>query len=136
MAGPGNEMTTSAASQGPIRATHADREQVVEALKAAFVQGRLDRDEFAQRIGRALGSRTYADLAALTADLPARPVSAPTPEPAQPPRPARKSAKNKKAVVALGGATVALPGIFLLLLMNADGPASRRPRRAGPVPRG
>jgi hypothetical protein len=97
-----------------MRASHADREQVVEALKAAFVQGRLDSDEFGLRIGRALGSRTYADLAALTADLPARPVSAPTPEPGQPPRPARKSAKNKKAVVALGGATVALPGIFLL----------------------
>ena len=41
-------------------------------LKAAFVQGRLDRDEFDLRVDRALASRTYADLAALTADIPTR----------------------------------------------------------------
>src|SRR5215471_18969883 len=37
----------------------------------AFVQGRLDRDEFGLRADRALASRTYADLATLTADIPA-----------------------------------------------------------------
>jgi Domain of unknown function (DUF1707) len=43
-------------------------------LKAAFVQGRLAKDEFDTRVGHALTSRTDADLAALTADLP-RPTS-------------------------------------------------------------
>jgi hypothetical protein len=40
-------------------------------LKAAFVQGRLAKDELDMRVGQALASRTYADLTALTADLPA-----------------------------------------------------------------
>ena len=40
-------------------------------LKAAFVQGRLTKDELDARAGRAFVSRTYAELAALTADIPA-----------------------------------------------------------------
>ena len=59
-----------------LRAGHADRERVIEALKAAFVDGRLTKDELAARTGRALAARTYADLAALTADLPAEPAAA------------------------------------------------------------
>ena len=39
-------------------------------LKAAFVQGRLTKDEFDLRVGQILASRTYADLDALTADIP------------------------------------------------------------------
>jgi hypothetical protein len=57
--------------RGHLRAAHADREQVIGVLKAAFVQGRLGMDELDARVGRALAARTYADLAALTADLPA-----------------------------------------------------------------
>ena len=91
MAGPGNEITAGATGRGRLRASHADREQVIEALKAAFVHGRLDRDEFDLRMGRALASRTYADLAALTADIPARPTRARLPEPA-------RESVNKKAV--------------------------------------
>jgi len=45
-------------------------------LKAAFVQGRLSKDEFDLRVGQALASRTFADLAVLTADLPAGLVTA------------------------------------------------------------
>jgi len=48
-------------------------------LKAAFVQGRLAKDEFDLRVGEALASRTCADLAALTADLPAGLAAAPPP---------------------------------------------------------
>jgi capsular polysaccharide biosynthesis protein len=47
------------------------REHVVDVLKAAFVQGRLTKDEFDQRMGQALGSRIFAELTATTADLPA-----------------------------------------------------------------
>ena len=68
------------AGRGDLRASHADREQVIGVLKAAFVQGRLERDEFDVRAGQAFASRTYADLAALTADLPAGLAAAqPTP---------------------------------------------------------
>jgi hypothetical protein len=44
---------------------------VVELLKAAFVEDRLTEEELDTRVGQALASRTYADLAAVTADIPA-----------------------------------------------------------------
>jgi Domain of unknown function (DUF1707) len=69
--GPGDEMAAGAAGRGRLRASHADREQVIGTLKAAFVQGRLAKDELDARVGQTLASRTYADLAAVTADLPA-----------------------------------------------------------------
>ena len=71
MAGPGDELATVAGGRGHLRASHADREQVIENLKAAFVQGRLTKDELDLRAGQALASRTYAELAALAADIPA-----------------------------------------------------------------
>jgi predicted lipid-binding transport protein (Tim44 family) len=75
MAGPGNEMTPGAGF-GHLRASHADRERLVNTLKAAFVQGRLSKTEFDQRVSQALAVRTYADLAAVTVDLPAARIRA------------------------------------------------------------
>jgi hypothetical protein len=66
-AGRGDE---TAGEQGQLRASHADRDQAIDLLKAAFVQGRLTKGEFDLRVGRVLASRTYADLGALTADIP------------------------------------------------------------------
>ena len=60
-----------AAGRGCLRASHADREHVIDVLKAAFVQGRLTKDELDLRVGQTFASRTFADLTALTADLPA-----------------------------------------------------------------
>src|SRR5215469_12285223 len=68
---PGDHIAKDATAQGRIRASHADREQVIGVLKAAFVQGRLTSDEFGTRVGQAFTSKTYAELAAITADLPA-----------------------------------------------------------------
>jgi len=62
---------TAAANRGHLRAAHADREQVIDTLKAAFVQGCLAKDEFETRLGQTFAARTYADLAAVTADIPA-----------------------------------------------------------------
>jgi Domain of unknown function (DUF1707) len=97
-AGPGDQMA-AAKGRGHIRASDADREQVIDALKDAFVQGRLTRDEFGMRTGRALVSRTYAELTAITADIPvgipAWLTEAPPSKPAR--APARKP-MNKKAV--------------------------------------
>jgi hypothetical protein len=53
-----------------LRASHADREQVIEVLKVAFVQGRLTKDELDFRAAQAFAAKTYAELAGLTADLP------------------------------------------------------------------
>jgi hypothetical protein len=77
----------AAAGGDRLRAGHADREQAIETLKIAFVDGRLTRDELDTRAGQALAARTCADLAALTADIPPRPPAA---RPARPPAPARR----------------------------------------------
>lgn len=93
MVGPGDEIAAVAADRhGRLRASHTDREQVIDALKAAFVQGRLTKDELDLRVSQALASRTYADLDALTTDIPATPTAA------QPPKPAREpnQPNNKK----------------------------------------
>jgi Domain of unknown function (DUF1707) len=71
MAGPGYENAAAAAGRGHLRASHADREQAIDALKAAFVQGRLTRDELDARVGQTLASHTFAELATVTVDIPA-----------------------------------------------------------------
>ena len=83
MAGPGYEIATGAGGRGHLRASHADREQAISTLKTAFVQGMLAKDEFDLRVGQTLAARTYADLAALTADLPAGVAAAKPPQPAR-----------------------------------------------------
>jgi len=57
-----------------MRASSADRERAVDVLKAGFAEGRLTQDEYNDRMGRAYAARTYGELAALTADLPAGPL--------------------------------------------------------------
>ena len=59
---------------GHLRAADADREQLIDALKAAFVRGWLTKDKFDAGVGQALTSRTYADLAAVTTDIPGKPA--------------------------------------------------------------
>jgi Domain of unknown function (DUF1707)/Domain of unknown function (DUF4190) len=59
---------------GNVRASAADRERAIDVLKAAFAEGRLTREEHDARVESAYRSRTYADLAALSADLPAGPL--------------------------------------------------------------
>src|SRR5579864_5014557 len=70
MSGPEGEMAARAADRGRLRASHADRNRVVDVLKAAFIEGRLTKDELDARLGQTLAARTYADLATLTADIP------------------------------------------------------------------
>ena len=57
-----------------MRAATADRERAVDVLKAGFAEGRLTQEEYNDRMGRAYAARTYGELAALTADLPAGPL--------------------------------------------------------------
>jgi len=114
MAGPGNEIAAGGQDDGRLRTSRADREQVVDVLKTAFTQGRLDQDELDDRVSLALASRTYADLAVLTADIPIQPAGARLPETA------RVSA-GKKAVAAMTGATAALVGICAVGANTPDG---------------
>jgi hypothetical protein len=66
---PADQGAGAAARHGSLRAAHADRELVISALKTAFTQGRLTKDELDLRVSRAFASRTYAELGALTADI-------------------------------------------------------------------
>ena len=56
---------------GTLRASHADRDLVVEQLRVAAGDGRLSPEELDERLELALTARTYAELATLVADLPA-----------------------------------------------------------------
>lgn len=60
-----------------IRASDADRQQVVDRLHVALQEGRLKLEEFTERVGLAYQAVTYGDLSRLVADLPAvRPQAA------------------------------------------------------------
>ena len=58
-------------NQPELRASHEDRDQVVEILRVAAGDGRLTAAELDERLEAALTARTHSDLATLTADLPA-----------------------------------------------------------------
>jgi uncharacterized protein DUF1707/uncharacterized protein DUF4190 len=60
----------TADSLGQMRASDRDRDNTADWLRTAFAEGRLTKDEYDERIGQALSSKTYAELEALTADLP------------------------------------------------------------------
>jgi Domain of unknown function (DUF1707) len=83
------EEPSSSAERDPrlLRVSHADRDRMVEILRDAAADGRLDADELEERVERALTARTFADLEPLTADLPVAALVAPTgpfPVPAPP----------------------------------------------------
>ena len=77
-----------------IRASDADRQEVIERLRAALDEGRLKMEEYIDRVGHASEAVTYGDLAPLYADLPEstavawpdpRPPAAAVPPPAPTP---------------------------------------------------
>jgi hypothetical protein len=82
-------MAAGAEGDSNLPVSHVGREQVLDALKAAFVHGRLAKDEFDLRVGQVLAA--YAELDAVTADIPTALTTA------QPPETIRKS-HNKKLI--------------------------------------
>lgn len=63
-----------------LRISTADREQVIAHLQACTAEGRLDLDEFAERVDRVYAAKTFGDLEPILADLPQRgSADAPTP---------------------------------------------------------
>ncbi len=141
---------------GPPEERNLDREQAISALKAAFVQGRLTSDEFDARVGQALTSRTRAELAAITADIPVGPIGVqPVRRPDQPALGVKSgvcvTASAAVLAVALwaaawsagsaaaGAATLAVSGvvIFTLFVTGYQVRESRhRSRPARPLPPG
>lgn len=96
-------MAAGAEGSSNLPTSHVGCEQMLDALKAAFVQGRLAKDEFDLRVGQVLAA--YAELDAVAADIPAGLTTA------QPRETIRKS-HNKKLIqrgtAAGAGASVAL----------------------------
>ncbi|HUB38529.1 MAG TPA: DUF1707 domain-containing protein [Streptosporangiaceae bacterium] len=117
MAVPGDELAGRAGGRGHLRSSHADREQVIGVLKAAFVQGMLAKDEFDLRVGQVLASRTYAELAVVTADLPVGLAAV------QPPKPAL--AKGGQPILRPGqiatGATMLYAGAWVAAVFSSVG---------------
>lgn len=54
-----------------IRASDQDRDRVANILREHHAVGRLDADEFSERLDKAFAAKTMGDLEALTSDLPA-----------------------------------------------------------------
>lgn len=101
-----------------LRASDADRSAVGDILRREHVAGRLDTDEYAERYGRCIEAKTYAQLDELLTDLP---VEA---EPAYQPRPAATGAGWQGYRSASGGrprwrvpvlAWLALVGVLIAL---------------------
>jgi hypothetical protein len=65
---------TDASGYARTRVSDASRERAIDVLKSAFAEGRLTREAHAERVERAYGSRAYAELAAVSGDLPAGPL--------------------------------------------------------------
>ncbi|WP_326787518.1 DUF1707 SHOCT-like domain-containing protein [Streptomyces sp. NBC_00151] len=53
-----------------LRASDADRERVAEQLRDALAEGRLDMEEFEERLEATYAARTYGELTPITRDLP------------------------------------------------------------------
>lgn len=145
--GPWDQMAAGATGRGGLRASDADREQVIDALKAAFVQGRLSKDELEAGAGQALASRTCAELTAITAEIPAVLIEA---QLLSKPAWADTRKRINKKVAAWGACAIILPpalgaafltfyGGYLVLLLFAfiglmvsAGPST--PQRLGRLP--
>jgi hypothetical protein len=82
-----------------LRAADVDREQVIERLRLAQFEGRLDINEFDERVAAAWAARTYGELDTLTADLPP-PVARPTGAVAPPSRDPDRSGPGRPVVAA------------------------------------
>ncbi len=107
-----DQIPAAAGSRGRLRASDSDRERVLDILKTAYVQGRLTKDELELRAGQTLASRTWADLTALTADIPAWPLPRPVRRPASQPSSSPAQAFVKAvACVIIAMAAIALAGM-------------------------
>jgi ferric-dicitrate binding protein FerR (iron transport regulator) len=66
-----NEHITSIFSRDPdLRASDADREAIGERLRKSHAEGRLDVQEFQERLDRCLQAKTVGELEQLVSDLP------------------------------------------------------------------
>ena len=112
-----------------MRAASADRERAVDVLKAGFTEGRLTQDEYNERISQAYAAKTYGELAAITADLPAGALPAVFPVPMyQPPVTTNSLAR---ASLVLGVAEFFTMGLTAIPAIICGHMAKREMRQTG-----
>jgi hypothetical protein len=116
-----------------VRASDADREHVIGVLREAFAEGRLTAEEHSARVGQAYAARTYAELATVSADLPAGPSAhRPAPLSSSPGTgvaPATDLRTNPLAMAALVCSVI--PGLPQLAAIVLGIAALRQVRRTG-----
>ena len=123
------------ASSKGLRASDADREHVAERLRHAAAEGRLLAEELEERLGRTFKARTYGELDAVVADLPARHVARRSPVPLA--RPALVIAVALAAIAVIAFAILIITGLLAVWALWAfaawwmfGGRYARRRRRA------
>ncbi len=105
-----------------LRLTHADRDAVANLLKEAFAEGRLDNDEFDERLGSAMRAKVHADLEPLVGDL--APDERRTPEsPTSQESPASNSERVTALVGHVSGYFLAALGPLVVLLVSGNSSA-------------
>ena len=127
------EQGMTARGYGNARASDADRERAIDVLKAAFAEGRLTKEEHSERVQRAYDSRTYAELAEVSADLPAGPLGTlpPAPAGASAYRPAGAPRRTNQLATAslVCGLIPVLPATLAAIILGIT--ARRQIRRTG-----
>jgi Flp pilus assembly protein TadB len=53
-----------------MRISNTERNEIADILSKHFAEGRLDSDEFEERVGKVMNAKTRGDLAGLLDDLP------------------------------------------------------------------
>lgn len=99
--GAGWRRDPDAAPPPEMRVSDAERHEIADALSTHFADGRLDQQEFDERMGQAMSAKTRGDLSGLLRDLPALPATSPVPAAG------RTRRRSRALVVALVAASLA-----------------------------
>jgi hypothetical protein len=81
-----------------VLASDREREATIQRLRAAHLEGRIETDEFEERVGRAESARTRAELEAIAGDLPERLRGAVEPTSGTPWIPGRRHFAERKVL--------------------------------------
>jgi hypothetical protein len=113
------------AEHSNMRASEADRAQIVDHLRRATDEGRLLVHQFDERVEKALCARTYGELDAIVADLPRGG------HPAKRPRPAEIALRPRPARIAMTAGALAAAAVVASL--SATGVRTSRPSVRPPI---
>jgi DUF1707 SHOCT-like domain len=108
-----------------LRVSDAERERVVERLRAAAGEGRLATDELEERVSEALAARTHGDLDRLLTDLPGPRL--PAPRQSRPPAP-RADPVQRRELLARQTVGFLTPNAVCIAIWAATGAANFWPK--------